>query len=138
MGLLSRIKNKMPAPALDVVEVASTYPSMDRFKGTKRLNVSSYGDKQNGMENAVRILGDADRHDCTGTEITLTSFEADSNKGIRVAVDGEHIGIAWDSANDELVFSAAYSGRIAGVFVRIERVPIDDSAKVSLFVLLKK
>ena len=125
MGILSKIKKRSPEPSPGITVVSErTYPSLRRFKGTKRLHVTTYGDIENGAENAMQLLGDAERIDCTSSEITLTSFRHGSGTGIKVSVDGVHIGVVWDTYYDDgrdPVYSAAYSGKIDGVFVRIER-----------------
>ena len=134
MGLFSRKKHQDPAPGI-IIDAKRSYSSLKRFKGTKRLNVSYYKDPENGEKNASRLLGDADQVDCTSSEITLTSFRHGSGSGIKVAVDGAHIGVVWDTYYDDgrsPVYAAAYSGSIEGVFVRIER------EKVSLFVKLSE
>ena len=136
-------KAQEPAPAPGpTVEFERTYPSLNRFKGTKKLHVTTYGDADQGMENSLQLLGDDDKRYCSGTEITLTGFRYDNGTGIRVAVDGAHLGVVWPGT--EPAYSAAYSGNISGVFVLIERDAaynaetgeLEPRAKVSLFVML--
>lgn len=141
MGIFSKIKKRCPEPSPGVVvDAERSYQSLKRFKGTKRLIVTTYGDIEKGMENAVQLLGDDDRVDCTSSEITLTSFRHGSGSGIKISVDGVHIGVVWDSYYDDgrdPVYAAAYSGKIDGVFVRIEREPdTEPRARVYLFVKL--
>ena len=128
MGIFSRKKNRSASPAVSV-DLQRSYISLNRFNGTKRLGVSNYQDPENGEENAKKLLGDNEHFDCTSSEITLTSFRHESGSGIKVAVDGAHVGVVWDTYYDngrDPIYAAAYSGRIEGVFVRIEsgRVPL--------------
>lgn len=132
MGIFSRKKKTKTAPApKSFVDLECTYRSMDGFRGTKRLHVTTYGDIENGEENALHLLGNDDRHDCTGSSITLTSFRFDGGSGIKVAVDGLHLGVVWEHSADGGVYMATYAGSIDGVFVRIE-----DGGRTSLFVRL--
>ena len=118
-------KKKRPEPAPQIrVDLIHTYPSMKHFKGTKRLIVSVYGDTEQGEEHVAALLGDSDRFDSPGTDITLTSFRHSDGTGIKVAVDGQHIGVCWGPAKQNErspEYHAAYTGAIDGVFVRIER-----------------
>lgn len=123
MGFFSFIKDvvsepepEMPSPTIEFVR---EYQNMKRFKGTKRINVSVYGDKEGANENCLELLDGADRLDCVGKNITLTGFKYDRGTGIKVAVDGVHIGVIWERGKDE-VYDAIYSGNIEGVFIRIE------------------
>ena len=138
--MLFKKKQPKPDPAPQIiVDLERTYPSLSRFKGTKKLYVTVYGDQEHGMENAAALLGDADHCDSPGKEITLTSFRHSSGSGIKVAINSSHVGIVWDnnSQNDRSqAYAAAYTGKNDGVFVRIE--PDGDRPKVSLFVKLSE
>lgn len=129
--MLFKKKQPKPDPAPQIiVDLERTYPSLHRFKGSKRLTISAYGDPEHGMENAAALLGDADHYDSPGTEIKLTSFRHDSGSGIKVAVDGSHIGVIWDHNSKDAraeAYAAAYSGNNSGVFVRIERENVFDN-----------
>lgn len=120
-------KKKRPEPVPEPqirVDLVHTYRSMDRFKGTKRLIISVYGDREQGEEHVATLLGDANQFDSPGTDITLTSFRHSDGSGIKVAVDGQHIGVCWGPAKQNErspEYHAAYTGAIDGVFVRIER-----------------
>ena len=134
---------RSPEPQIQI-DLTRTYPSMSNFKGTKRLHVTVYGDIEHGMENAASLLGEADHFDSPGTDITLTSFRYHSGTGIKIAVDGHHVGVCWGSNENERSkeYKAAYKGTIEGLFVRIEReLVLEDPSvgfkprpKVSLYV----
>lgn len=139
MGLLKNlIKNT--SDQSNVVFVRS-YKSLDRFKGTRRLRLTVYGDKENAARNALQLLGDKDTFGSAGHEITLTGFAFDNRTGIKVSVDGHHVGIAYEgsaTANDEY-YNAAFSGEINGAFVKVDRdVRYDepDRVDVALFIAL--
>ena len=142
-GKKKKVQEPAPAPG-PIVEFERTYPSLSRFKGTKKLHVTTYGDIYHGMENAMQLLGDEDKIYSSGKEITLSGFKYENGTGIRVALDGTHLGVVWTGPEPAEAYSAAYSGSIEGVFVLIERdgaynaetKEIEPRAKVSLFVKL--
>lgn len=133
MSLLKVFKKSEPAPSGSAAAFTRSYTNMNRFKGTKRMHVTVYGD-DTAWKNCVKILDQEQMVDCVGREITLSGFTYDSGSGIRVAVDGQHVGVLWDGYNRDL-YPFAWNGDIEGVFVRIEMGP-EDKPKVNLFIKL--
>ena len=133
MSILNVFKKSDDRPSGSDVELRRTYTNMNRFKGTRRLHITVYGDKT-ATKNCMKLLNGEQLFDCVGLEITLESFRFDGGTGIRVAVDGEHIGVVWDHGEGE-VYSAAWNGTIDGVFVRLE-LDQGDRPDAKLFVML--
>jgi hypothetical protein len=137
MGLFKKmIKN---TESQDNVVFIRSYKSLARFKGTRKLHVTVYGDKENANRNALQLLGDKDTFGSAGCEITLTGFTFDNSSGIKVAVDGRHVGIVFDGYNEKY-YADVFHGEIDGVFVKVDRDAIygePDRAAVALFVALR-
>ena len=124
MRLMDKFIKKAAAPSPGTeVEFVRSYKNMKSFRGTKRIHLTTYGDKENADKNALALLGDKDKHMCVGSEITLTGFRYNLqyglNTAIKVAVDGNHVGIIW--SEDHPLYPALYSGSVAGVYVLIEK-----------------
>ena len=133
MSILKVFKKSEPAPSGSTAAFTRTYTNLPRFKGTKRLHITVYGDKD-ATKNSRKLLNGEQLFDAIGHEITLTGFEFDGGSGIRVAVDGDHIGVVWNHGDDE-IYLPTWNGDIEGVFVRIEN-DLDDEPEAKLFVKL--
>ena len=133
MSILKVFKKSELAPSGSAATFTRTYPNMNRFKGTKRLHVTVHGDRD-ATKNSRKLLNGEQLFDAVGRQITLSGFEFDGGSGIRVDVDGDHIGIVWNHEVNQ-VYSAAWNGDIEGVFVRIEN-DLDDRPEAKLFVKL--
>lgn len=138
MGLFSKIKDAaftqlQPSLDSDQVVFVREYTNMKRFNKTRRLHITVYGDKI-ATKNTTTLLNNEHVCDCVDRQVTLSGFEFDGGSGIRVAVDGKHIGVVWNHEADP-VYEAAWNGDIEGVFVRIEW-GLDDRPEAKLFVRL--
>ena len=145
MGFLRNlIRNEAESPSTRRSETVfiRSYMNMKSFRGTKRLYVTVYGDRDNGMENALALLGEKDQHGCTGSEIVLTGFTFDNWSGIKVNVDGKSVGVVYEKTDppEKDYYKALFNGNVDGVYVRIERDKLygePDRARVYLFIALQ-
>lgn len=133
MGLLNVFKKSADSSSGSDAAFTRTYTNLPRFKGTRRLHITIYGDKD-ATKNSRKLLNGEQLFDAVGHEITLTGFRFDGGTGIRVAVDGDHVGIVWNHGDDE-IYLPTWNGDIEGVFVRIESGP-NDRPDAKLFVKL--
>ena len=133
MSILNVFKKSDDRPSGSDVELRRTYTNMNRFKGTRRLHITVYGDKT-AEKNCIKLLNGEQLFDCVGLEITLESFRFDGGTGIRVAVDGDHVGVVWNHGDDD-IYIPTWNGDISGVFVRLE-LGLDDRPEAKLFVKL--
>lgn len=103
--MLFRKKPKKEKPA-----AVFGYTQAERYRGFKRIKLSSYGHAP--AMNGIRALADAD---LSGAVITVSIFGGDSPRAV-VSIGSHELGTVWDRYD---AFDALRSGEVAAVRVEV-------------------